>query len=416
VRKAALTLQLAPADERERSQQQIETVLRQKLNAIPGARISVGGDGMGEKVSVILAGDEMPSLLATANQTMTELRALPNLGSIVSLASLQRPEVIVRPDFAKAAELGVTASAIGDAVRVATAGDYEQDLPRLNLPARQIAIRTQLAPDQRGRLDVIKNLRVSGKTGAVPIGQIAEVTIEGGPTQINRFDRSRNITIDIEAQGRPTGDILDEIERLPSLQRLPSGVRRLESGEAENLSDLFGSFGLAMLIGVFCIYAVLVLLFHDFLQPITILAALPLSLGGAFCALALFGLGLSMASLIGMVMLMGIVTKNSILLVEYAIMARREFGVGRTEAIVDACHKRARPIIMTTVAMVAGMLPMTMGNTSSFRAPMALAVIGGLITSTGLSLLVVPVLFEVVDDLKIRAARWLTLRIFVSPQ
>ncbi|AOS43714.1 Multidrug resistance protein MdtC [Lacunisphaera limnophila] len=409
VRKATLTLQLPPAGERERSQQQIEAILREEMKAIPGVRITVGGGGMGEKVSLVLAGDDMSSLLATANQVMAELRTLPNLGNILSLASLQRPEVIVRPDFAKAAELGVTASSLGDAVRVATTGDYDQDLPRLNLSTRQISIRTQLAPDQRGRLEVIKSLRVPGKGGAVPLGQVAEVSIEGGPTQINRFDRSRNVTIDIEAQGRPTGDILAEIDRLPSLQRLPADVHRIESGEAENLSELFGSFGLAMAIGVFCIYAVLVLLFHDFLQPVTILAALPLSLGGAFCALALFGHGLSMPSLIGMVMLMGIVTKNSILLVEYAIMARRDFGLGRTEAIIDACHKRARPIIMTTVAMVAGMLPMTFGLTSSFRAPMALAVIGGLITSTGLSLLVVPVLFEVVDEFKIRARHRLGL-------
>jgi len=409
VRKANLALQLTPAGKRERSQQRIESILRGRLDAIPGARVSVGGGGMGEKVSVVLAGDDMNLLLVTANQVMSGLRTLPDLGNIVSLASLQRPEVVVRPDFAKAAELGVTASGIGDAVRVATTGDYDQDLPRLNLSARQIHIRTQLAPDQRGRLDVIRNLRVPGRSGAVPLGRVAEVAIEGGPTQINRFDRSRNVTIDIETQGRPTGDILAEIDRLPSLQRLPADVRRIESGEAENLGELFGSFGLAMVIGIFCIYAVLVLLFHDFLQPVTILAALPLSLGGAFCALALFGLGLSMASLIGMVMLMGIVTKNSILLVEYAVMARRDLGLGRTEAILDACHKRARPIVMTTVAMVAGMLPMTMGITSSFRAPMALAVIGGLITSTGLSLLVVPVFFEVVDALKVRAWRRLGL-------
>ncbi|MFT3829873.1 MAG: efflux RND transporter permease subunit [Opitutaceae bacterium] len=402
MRKASLSLQLAPAGERERSQQQIEALLRVRLVAIPGARLSVGGGGMGETVSVVLAGDDMVSLLATANRVMTELRALPDLGAIVSQASLQRPEVIVRPDFAKAAELGLTAAAIGDAVRVATTGDHDQDLPRLNLPARQIPIRTQLAPDCRGRLEVVGNLRLPGKHGAVAIGQVAEVAIEGGPAQIDRLDRSRTVAIDIEAQGRPTGDILAEIDRLPALRHLPAGVRRVVSGEAENLGELFGSFGLAMGIGVLCIYAVLVLLFHDFLQPLTILAALPLSLGGAFCALALCGFGLSMPALIGLVMLMGIVTKNSILLVEYAVMARREFDLGRTAAVVDACHKRARPIVMTTVAMVAGMVPMTIGSDSAFRAPMALAVIGGLVTSTGLSLLVVPVLFEIVDELKNR--------------
>ncbi|MBI2511368.1 MAG: efflux RND transporter permease subunit [Opitutae bacterium] len=405
VRKATLTLQLAPAAERERSQQQIEARLRGPLDAIPGARIVVGGDGMGEKVSVVLAGDDMSSLLAAARRVMSELRALPDLGNIVSRAGLQRPEVVVRPDFVKAAELGVTAAAIGDAVRVATTGDYEQDLPRLNLPARQIAIRTLLAPDQRGKLATIENLRVPGKSGAVSLGRIAEVALEGGPSQIDRFDRRRHVTIDIETQGRPTGDVLAEVDRLNSLQHLPAEVRRLKSGEAENLGELFGSFGLAMLVGVFCVYAVLVLLFHDFLQPITILAALPLSLGGAFCALALSGLGLSMAALIGMVMLMGIVTKNSILLVEYAIMARRDLGPSRAEAITDACRKRARPIVMTTVAMIAGMAPMAVWDSSGFRAPMALAVIGGLITSTGLSLLIVPVLFEVVDDFKIRIAR-----------
>jgi multidrug efflux pump subunit AcrB len=158
-----------------------------------------------------------------------------------------------------------------------------------------------------------------------------------------------------------------------------------------------------MAAGVLCVFAVLVLLFHDFLQPMTILAALPLSLGGAFGALAICRYSLSLASLIGLVMLMGIVTKNSILLVEYAIMSRREFGLSRTDAIIDACHKRARPIIMTTIAMIAGMLPMALniGGSSAFRAPMAAAVIGGLLTSTCLSLLIVPVLFEVVDEVKL---------------
>jgi multidrug efflux pump subunit AcrB len=410
VRKATLALQLTPASKRERSQQKIEAVLRKELNVIPGARFSVGGDGMGQKVSIVLAGDNTGSLSATTSQVMSELRTLPALGNITSSASLQRPEVIIRPDFPKAAKLGVTASSIGEAVRVATMGDYDENLPHLNLTARQIYIRTQLAPEQRAQLAIIKNLRVSGKNGAVPIGRIAEITIEGGPAQINRHDRSRNVTIDIETHDRPMGDVLDEVNRLPALRCLPADVRRIESGETENLNELFGSFGVAMLIGVLCIYAVLVLLFHDFMQPLTILAALPLSLGGAFCALALFRLSLSVASLIGLIMLIGIVTKNSILLVEYAIMARLKFGMGRTEAIIDACHKRARPIIMTTVAMIAGMLPLTIGATSTFRAPMAIAVIGGLITSTGLSLLVVPVIFEIADELKIRAKRLLLTR------
>jgi multidrug efflux pump subunit AcrB len=195
--------------------------------------------------------------------------------------------------------------------------------------------------------------------------------------------------------------VFAEVGRLPSMTTLPPGVKRAESGDAERMQELFGSFGLAMLTGVMCVYIVLVLLFKDFLQPVTILAALPLSMGGAFVALLITHSSFSMPSLIGLLVLMGIVTKNSILLVEYAIVARRDHGMKRFDALLDACHKRARPILMTTIAMGAGMLPIAMGFgvDPSFRSPMATAVIGGLITSTLLSLLVVPVVFTYVDDL-----------------
>jgi multidrug efflux pump subunit AcrB len=203
-------------------------------------------------------------------------------------------------------------------------------------------------------------------------------------------------------EGRALGETNQAVEALPSIKNLPPGVHRIAAGDVEGMQELFGSFLLAMFAGVLCVYAVLVLLFHDFTQPVTILAALPLSVGGAFGLLALFGFSLSLPALIGLLMLMGIVTKNSILLVEYAIVARRDLGMSRTEAILDACHKRARPIVMTTVAMTAGMVPMALGleGDAGFRAPMAVAVIGGLLTSTFLSLLVVPVVFEKVDDIK----------------
>ncbi len=187
---------------------------------------------------------------------------------------------------------------------------------------------------------------------------------------------------------------------LPSMKNLPAGVAPLESGEAEIMRDIFTGFGLAMVIGIFCIYALLVLLFHDMLQPITILSALPPSAGGAIVMLWLLNMELSLPSLIGLLTLMGIVTKNSILLVEYIVMARREHGLSRYEAILDACSKRVRPIMMTTIAMVAGMIPITIGlhGDSSFRAPMGAAVIGGLLASTALSLFVVPVIYTLMDD------------------
>ncbi len=218
---------------------------------------------------------------------------------------------------------------------------------------------------------------------------------------IDRYDRSRNINFEIELSGLPLGEVTTQVRKLPSVVNLPAGVRVIEIGDAEVMGELFASFGLAMLTGILCIYIVLVLLFKDFLHPVTILAALPLSLGGAFVGLLLAQKSFSMPSLIGLVMLMGVATKNSILLVEYAIVARRDHGMTKFDALLDACHKRARPIIMTTLAMGAGMMPIALGLGAadpSFRSPMSIAVIGGLITSTVLSLLVVPAVFSYLDS------------------
>jgi multidrug efflux pump subunit AcrB len=208
------------------------------------------------------------------------------------------------------------------------------------------------------------------------------------------------VTFDVELGLRELGNVHAEAMQLPAMKSLPPGVRVAELGDAQMMEELFGSFGLAMFIGLMCIYAVLVLLFRDFLQPVTILAALPLSLGGAFVLLLITRQAFSMPSLIGLLMLMGICTKNSILLVEYAIVARRDHGLSREEALIDACHKRARPIVMTTLAMGFGMLPIALGFGAdpSFRSPMAIAVIGGLVTSTILSLVVVPAVYTYVDD------------------
>jgi multidrug efflux pump subunit AcrB len=218
---------------------------------------------------------------------------------------------------------------------------------------------------------------------------------------INRYDRLRNINLSIELNNVPLGDVVAAVEKLPSLSGLPPGVTRATIGDAEVMAELFASFGMAMLTGVLCIYIVLVLLFKDFFQPVTILAALPLSIGGAFVALLAANSSFSMPSLIGLIMLMGITTKNSILLIDYAVVARRQHGMGRFEALMDACRKRARPIVMTTLAMGAGMLPIAIGFgvDPSFRSPMAIAVIGGLVTGTLLSLLVIPVVVTYVDDL-----------------
>jgi multidrug efflux pump subunit AcrB len=259
----------------------------------------------------------------------------------------------------------------------------------------------KLPAEARTDLDLLSRLSVPGSKGPVMLGNVATFDIDSGPAQIDRYDRLRNINFEIELNGQPLGEVEKRALSMPSLTKLPSGVIQRSVGDAEAMAELFASFGLAMLTGVLCIYIVLVLLFKDFVQPVTILVALLLSIPGAFLALFITHTALSMPSMIGLIMLMGIATKNSILLVEYAIMARRDRGMTRMEALLDACHKRARPIVMTTIAMAAGMLPIAigLGVDPSFRSPMAIVVIGGLITSTFLSLLVIPVVFTFVDDM-----------------
>jgi multidrug efflux pump subunit AcrB len=400
-RSAVLTLTTVHRTDRKESMADLEANIRHKLDAIPGARFKVGPPDNGVKMQLVLRSEDPVALKETAQKVEREMRTLKGVGNVRSSASLVRPEIIVTPDFAKAADLGVTASSIGQTVRVATAGDYDTDLTKMNLPERQVPIRVKLPDAVRADLDAIGRLTVPGKNGPVLLATVATITMESGPAQINRLNRSRNVTLEVELGKRSLGEVNEEARALPSMKALPPSVKIAELGDTQEMASLFASFGIAMLIGVLCIYCVLVLLFKDFMQPVTILAALPLSIGGAFIALLVTGRALSMPSMIGLIMLMGIVTKNSILLVDYAILARQQ-GMSRFDALVDACHKRSRPILMTTIAMGAGMMPLALGwgADPSFRSPMAITVIGGLITSTLLSLLVVPAVFTYIDDLE----------------
>jgi multidrug efflux pump subunit AcrB len=402
VRKATLTITLDPRGERPRKQV-IESEMRTALSNLPGARFKVGLGGNGEKYQLVLKSDDPLALSQAAGAVERDLRTIPGLGNISSSASLTRAEVSIRPDFARAADLGVTSSAIGETLRVATVGDYDAALPKLNLSQRQVPIVVKLDTSARKDLDLLGRLTVPGAKGPVMLSQVATLEMSGGPAVVSRMNRVRNVNFEVELSGVPLGELTDAVAKLPSIRNLPAGVQQVEVGDAEVQADMVAGFGLAMMTGVLCIYIVLVLLFKDFLHPITIVPSLILSFGGAFVALLVTGKMLSMPSFIGLVMLIGVSTKNSILLVEYAIMAQREFGMNRFDALIDACHKRARPIIMTTIAMVAGMVPLVVGlghADNSFRAPMAAAVIGGLITSTILSLLVTPSFFTIVDDIE----------------
>ena len=412
VRKATLTVLLSERGKRPRKQG-IENNIRAAMSALPGVRSKVGLGGSGEKYVLVLAGEDPQALTLAAAAVERDLRTIPGLGSITSSASLIRSEIAVRPDFVRAADLGVTSSAIGDTLRIAPVGDYDTAVAKLNLSQRQIPIIVKLEQAARQDLEVLGRLAIPGAKGPVMLSQVATLEVTGGPAVIDRLNRSRNITFEVELSGAALGDVTAAVDKLPAIKNLPAGVKQLTLGDAEVMAELFESFGLAMLTGVLCIYIVLVLLFKDFLHPFTILAALPLSLGGAFVGLLVADKSFSMPSLIGLIMLMGIATKNSILLVEYAILARRGNDgsdghpvvspMSRFDALMDACHKRARPILMTTLAMGAGMVPLAAGwgaADSSFRSPMAVAVIGGLITSTVLSLLVIPSVFTVMDDIE----------------
>lgn len=406
---ATITVDLLPRNDSHVGQPEVEDTLRRQLADLPGVRVSVGGGGNGEILQVALAADDGDLLARTAQRLEMEIRnGIEGIGNVSSSAALQRPEIQIRPDYPRAAVLGVTSQAIGDAMRIATYGDYSQTLPKLNLADRQVDIRVRMDPALRTDPDAIGQLRVGGNLGQVALASLGTVAFGSSPAQIDRLDRQRNVTLSVELGGRALSDVNREIGQLASMRNLPSGVRQVEQGELQRISEMYGNFALAMAVGILCIYAVLVLLFHDFLQPLTILSSLPLSIGGAMFALLIASMSFSMASVIGLLMLMGIVTKNSILLVEYAIMARREHGMMRFDALIDACHKRARPIVMTTLAMIAGMAPNALGFGAdpSFRQPMAVVVIGGLVTSTILSLLVIPVIFTYVDDFE----QWLRAR------
>ena len=341
-------------------------------------------------------------MIETAAKLQQEMSRHPNLVNVVSTAPLDRPEIRIRPKPSVAADLGVSTDVIADTVRVGTIGDIGPNLPKFDAGDRQIPIRTQLPETARGDLALIGSLKVPAKNGAaVPLSTVADVELAQGPTSIERYDRRLRVALEADLYGTDAlNDVVAQIKALPTAANLPAGVTLSETGDAEVMAEVFQGFAMAMGAGIMMVFGVLVLLFASFLQPVTILLSLPLSVGGAILGLLFAQKAISLPVIIGFLMLMGIVTKNAIMLVDFAIERMAE-GVDRTSAIVDAGRKRARPIVMTTIAMVAGMLPsaLAVGAGGEFRAPMAIAVMGGLIVSTMLSLVFVPAFFVLMDDL-----------------
>ena len=393
--------------ERDLSQQAFARQMVDGWKSVPGARIGAGagnqggGPSDGTTYTFAILGDDGAALQAAARRIEAEMRTVPGLANVVNTASIARPEILVTPRPDQAALMGVSTSDISQTVRVATIGDVAQNLPKYNLGDRQVPIRLQLTSEAREDLSVLESLRVPTNTGgAVPLSAVADIRFGAGPSQVLRQDRARIASITAELDGIRSGEAGALVQDLPSVKNLPAGVRQVPAGDAEFIQEMITGFAVAFLTGILLMYAVLVLLFRSFAYPVTIMASLPLAIGGAFVALMIAGSSFSISSLIGVLMLMGIAAKNSILLVDYIVMAEKE-GLSRFEAIMDAAHKRARPILMTTFAMGAGMLPVALGWGADveFRSPMAIAVVGGLISSTFLSLLFIPPIFTIIDDI-----------------
>jgi hydrophobe/amphiphile efflux-1 (HAE1) family protein len=410
IRTGQLYIQLVPRSQRKVTQKEWEDRVIKELKSIPDAEIhfNKNGDnsGGGRDVNLYITGDDPQLTQRTAEKVVDEMRALPELRTARINGDMQRPEILIKPRFDLAAQLGVTVSSISETIRIATLGELDQNSAKFSLSDRQVPIRVSLIESTRRDLTTLENLPVPmAAGGAVPLKAVADIAFGEGPTKVRRYNQSRRISIEADlTQGTALGTALDRIHALPTLKNLPPGVRLVDVGDAEVMAELFTNFMIAITTGILMVFAVLVLLFARVLQPVTILSSLPLSIGGAVLALMATRHSLSLGVMIGFLMLMGIVAKNSILLVDFAIEEMRA-GKDRFTSLLEAGHKRARPIVMTTVAMVAGMLPVAigLGGDNAFRGPMAIAVIGGLVTSTGLTLVIVPAAFTLIDDIE----RWL---------
>ncbi|MBD2793889.1 efflux RND transporter permease subunit [Xenorhabdus szentirmaii] len=400
--KSTIMINLVPVNERRLSQREFEQSLTPILNEIPDIRYNVGNNEGSRDVSIVLASDNPEILSQTVSQLRREMMGINGLANIQILQPLPRREVIITPNIAEAARAGVTTDNIGSVIRIATIGAGDANVSKFNLPDRQIPIRVLLSKEDRDNLTVLNNLYVNSTSGInVPIKSVADISFASGPDKIERISRQRKAVIEADLHGIEIGTALERINELPSLTNLPPEVTRIVYGDVEYMDEMFERFSSTMLLSVLMVLAILIILFKDFLQPLTILIALPFAIGGAIIALLLYNAAIDMPVIIGLLMLMGIVTKNSILLVEF-ILERARSGMSRHDAIIQAGRERVRPIIMTTIAMIAGMIPLvlTSGAEASFRAPMAIAVIGGLLSSTLLSLLFVPVVYSYMDDLK----------------
>jgi HAE1 family hydrophobic/amphiphilic exporter-1 len=401
---------------RSHTTEAFKRLIRPMLLTIPDVRITTQGTFGSADVNIVLNSENPAALDQVVLELQKEMRGLSQISNVRPSPPPPGPELEITPKPAEAARLGVNAQALSEIVRIATIGDIDANVAKYSEGERRIPIRVRLAEGARADLSALRQLQVptaGGKTTS--LDTVADLKFEAGPARIIRYQRQREAIVQADLNGATLGQATKAIYALPIMTHLPADVRPASIGDAEAMIELFAGMIGALLAGVGLIFGVLILLFRSFFKPVIILAALPLSIVGAVVGLLIGHMEIDMPSMIGFLMLMGLAAKNSILLVEFAIEDERA-GQTRTQALMNACRERARPIIMTTMAMAAGMLPtaLGLGQGSEFRQPMAVAVIGGLISSTVLSLVLVPVVYEFVDDFE----RWIAPKFarFVTPK
>ena len=404
--------------ERKRTSQDFEKELTPQLQKYPDVRVNFrqqgpGGDdgGTGRAITVMLSGSDPVAIDKAAATLVEQMKGLPDLQTPRIAANLNRPELIIRPRKELAAQLGITTAALSQTIRIATQGDIDQNSAKFSLSTRQIPIRVRLPAESRQSMATIENLPVqTASGGSVPLGRVAEIRFGSGPTSIQRTDQKARVFVGADLSPNVAkGDAQAKIDKLPIMQNLPAGVSNAPFGEDKWQAEMLVNFMIALISGVLLVFAVLVLLYKRFMSPMVNMGSLLLAPLGGLLALAIVGQPISMPVFIGILMLFGIVAKNSILLVDFAI-EEMDKGATKLEAIIEAGHKRAQPIVMTTVAMTAGMIPtaVSLGGDGAWRAPMGTVVIGGLIVSTLLTLLIVPAGFSLADGIEKRLGPWLS--------
>ena len=415
VREGSGAVRLVLKPDRARTSIDFERELTPVLQDIPDARVNFqnqqgGGGGTGRAISIMLSGSN-PELLNEAAATLVEqMKTVEGAVAPRIDYDLQRPELIINPREDLAASLGVTTSTLSQAIRIATLGDIDQNAAKFSLSDRQIPIRVRLAEDDRRNVATIENLPVPTATGgSVPLSRVADISFGMGPATIERYNQSRRVFVGVDVDANSArGDVYNAIQNLPIMQNLPTGVSNAPVGEDEWQQQLIGDFVVAVVTGLFLVFSVLVLLYRRLVSPLVNMGSLFLAPLGGLLAIALIGMPFSLPVFIGLLMLLGIVAKNSILLIDFAL-EEMETGQSKRQAIMEAGHKRAQPIVMTTVAMTAGMIPTALSLTgdSAWRQPMGVVVIGGLVVSTVLTLLIVPAGFSLADGLEKKLGPWM---------